>query len=155
MFYLYNLFQSISPEEGKITIDQFLNIEEFRFCAFRIFLPKAFRLEENSVSNKPNTSTLLQIKRNTENITNKQVNRFESVASINLPEPEMEAEEINKSTYFNKLILNENKEELLQAKEKEEKVSDLITFSKFCNLLKVFGRNYPVDMKIKCNIIIM
>lgn len=59
---------------------------------------------------------------------------------------------INRDTKFNKLILNENESngnnDIVPISINEGKY---INFSKFCNILRVFNKNFPVDSKIKCN----
>jgi hypothetical protein len=124
-------------------------MEEFKYCAFKKFLPKAFHLKIVDQSNDK-VPTLLQINKASKEVT-KPIHRYESVGSINLPDQDKENQEINKSTNFNKLILNQNKEEIAQIEGLEKKSED-IDFKKFCYLLKIFGKNYPVDLKIKCKL---
>jgi hypothetical protein len=151
LFHLYKLFQSIGPTNGKITAENFLEMDEFKYCAFKKFLPKAFHLKIVNHSQEK-VPTILQIKKVDKELT-KPINHYESVGSINLPENENENQEIIKSTKFNKLILNDNKSEVAGPENQENKTEE-IDFKKFCYLLKIFGKNYPVDLKIKCNIII-
>jgi len=102
-------------------------------------------------------------------------NEYESVLTINAVENENEnlnenskRENFNKSTKFNKLILNDNRDldgvnnnnlqenpgRTLGAEDNSDSLLmevSYIDFARFCNILKVFNPNYPVDMKIKCN----
>ena len=151
LFYMYHKFLQLFPNEGGfITVNQLLEMREFKFCSFGRFLPRALRLNTARGYGQ-------ELKQTVKNIGEEK--RIDSVLSIN--DIDDDGNNKKKETEFKKLILNENninsaisdEQRVLNDKIAEENninPEDKIDFTKFCDIMKVFNTNYPVDMKIKC-----
>jgi hypothetical protein len=147
-----------------------MELNEFKFCPFKKFLPAALRLEEHEQKNK---NKIKSKKKNTIAINENVIDEDEE------DEVEPNQDEINNANnvnnnYLNQqdkehpenLILKENDVNANNKKKKflEKKLSikktmqsnntgfQYIDFSKFCEIMKLFNVKYPVDLKIRCNL---
>lgn len=102
-------------------------MDEFKFCPFRKFLPRALGLDFNLEEHEKQKL--------------KEENELDVIVSIDEPDTK------------NKLLLNENVKETKEEESKNNKKVELINFKRFCNIMKMFNLNYPVDIKIKCKFI--
>ncbi len=173
LFILYQKFLTLGPNaKGYISKNQLMEISEFKYCAFKKFLPDAFKLSDiynskkrdtNSNINNPNNLKKAYKKKNTIKInafvdssedeenekktsSNKQVNNY--------------IDKNDKDTHFDKLVLNENRNSYEFSKRSEDsddfKKDDYvqyISFKNFVDIMKLFNGRFPVDIKIRCNII--
>ena len=141
MVLLYKRFKDLKPnDEYKITNDKLLEMSEFKFCAFKSLLIKAFGLKENQKTNHRESRRITNF---FNPVRNEDINR--SLINNNF---------IN-GDRNNVLLLNENKNLQDDSDDiNDERELHYIDFKIFCDIMKLFNIKYPVDLKIRCNYII-
>lgn len=162
-----------------ISNSQLLEMREFKYCPFKKFLPKALKLqymrEEDTRKRKLKyKNTIKEDDDDEENLEERpKSGEVDAVVSM---EDDNKLAGLQKEGGNGKLLLNENKAQ--EEKNLQNNLTTLnnpikpdshtnrdnetdnmflldrpyITFTKFCNILKVFNPNYPVDAKIRCKL---
>jgi hypothetical protein len=153
----------------KISNNKLLEMNEFKYCAFKELLLKALGLSNmNKVmleNKRAEEAELMEdLEDNEEDFYDEEKKKEEILRRI---EDEKKKAELEKSMINNNymdsdrnkndiLILNENKvDEENEVGEKPLHLAisdniDYIDFKMFCNIMKLFNAKFPVDMKIKC-----
>jgi len=181
LFYLYQQFLKLNPNEaGLIAKNQLLNIPELKFCAFKKYLTKALKLdEEDSVkmdistekdekkeNKKDSTVSIKQddreeskAKEEGEILTLKENDKNKKIIEIQDKKKEEEKNESNKEEEKEdkngkkdetKKEGNTSKDKIIVDNDENKPIGKQnIDFKKYCEILKIFNINTPIDEKIR------
>jgi|LauGreDrversion4_2_1035121.scaffolds.fasta_scaffold364003_1 Ca2+-binding EF-hand superfamily protein len=153
---------------------------EFKFCALKRQLPRAFQLELDSQTNvkeevpeereeKKEEDAVLNVKDNEE-----EINKTEKLAlkdndakeEVKIEKNEKQKDERNETKEMPKEKEEKNKEKKVldvkmvtgEGKSDEEIITpsgkQYIDFRRFCDILKIFNPKTPIDSKVNCTIVI-
>jgi len=177
LFILYQKFKGLQPNnDGMINRLQLMELALFKFCPFKNFLPRAFKL--NDMENKIGTNLM---NKNFGRAGGQEAPQGEAISDLgeeegrgrnednkiglgnnNYISSEEKRSEDENDTNFAKLTLKDNKKIKVVNEENDEMKGSarnkkskftppaFIDFKKFCDIMKLFNSKFPVDMKIKC-----
>lgn len=168
----------MQPDANKIiTNEKLLEMPEFKYCGFNKFLLRAWKLDDKGRRRGGRVNTINAKKTLINDDGDEEIDNEEDENVINNNKVQIGKRgsrridnnnylNEDKKTNFNKLILGENiprndnpnlhngnnRSERDIFNRKEEGIAH-IDFKKFCDIMKLFNWNYPVDLKIRCMMI--